>query len=153
MSTDMKHTTPPSRWVRALFVDAVFIGGYTYSVYAGFTTAQSVYIFLFWWLFGLGFLARVLVITVTAAGKPNDAPKLTEAADKFWTPEVVNKLAHSNTFAVYHGLTDLFLICVLVVAGHPVLASLKVINYFLSLTLTSEARTRKTKQLTSTQEF
>lgn len=46
----------------------------------------------------------------------------------------------------------MFLICVLVVAGHPVLASLKVINYFLSLRLISEAHARKLKQLTSTQE-
>jgi len=148
----MKYTTPISRWAKALFLDAVLTGGYAYSVYTGFTAAQSVYVFLFWWLLGLGFFATVLVITFTAAGKSNDDPKLTEAADKFWTPKVVDKLAHSNTFAVYRGLTDLFLICVLVVAGHPVLASLKVINYFLSLTLTSEARTRKTKQLTSTQE-
>lgn len=43
----MKHTTPISRWIKALFLDAVLTGGYTYSVYAGFTTAQSVYIFLF----------------------------------------------------------------------------------------------------------
>lgn len=148
----MKHTTPPSHWVKALFVDAVVIGGYTYSVYAGFTTAQSVYIFLFWWLLGLSFLAMVLLITFTAAGKSDDDPKLTEAADKFWTPKLVNEFAHSNAFAVYHVLTDLFLVCVLVVADHPVLASLKVINYFLSLTLTSEARTRKIKQLTPTQE-
>jgi len=148
----MKHTTPISHWIKALFLDAILTGGYAYSVYAGFTTAQSVYIFLFWWLLGLGFIVMVLVLTFTAAGKSKDDPKLTEAADKFWTPKVVNEMAHSNTFAVYHGLTDLFLICVLVIAGHPVLASLKVINYFLSLALTSEARTRKIKQLTSTQE-
>lgn len=148
----MKHTTPVSRWIKTLFLDAALTGGYTYSVYAGFTTAQSVYISLFWWLFGLGFLAVVLVILFTAAGKSNDDPELTEAVDKLWTPELVNKLAHSNTFAVYHGLTDLLLICVFVVACHPVLASLKVINYFLSLTLTGEARARKIKQLTSTQE-
>lgn len=148
----MKHTTPISRWIKALFLDAILTGGYAYSVYAGFTTAQSVYIFLFWWLLGLGFIAMVLVLTFTAAGKSKDDPKLTEAADKFWTPKVVNKMAHSNTFAVYHGLTDLFLICVLVIAGHPVLASLKVINYFLSLALTGEARERKIQQLTSTQE-
>lgn len=148
----MKHTTPISRWIKALFLDAALIGGYAYSVYAGFITAQSVYIFLFWWLLGLSFLAMVLVITFTAAGKSNDNPKLTEAADEFWTPEVVNKLAHSDAFTVYHGLTDLFLICVLVVAGHPVLASLKVVNYFLSLKLISEAHTRKTNQLTPTQE-
>lgn len=148
----MKHTTPVSHWVKALFLDAILTGGYAYSVYAGFTTAQSVYIFLFWWLFGLGFLAMMLVITFTAAGKSSDDPKLTEAADKFWTPKVVNKLAHSNTFAVYRGLTDLFLICVLVVAGHPVLASLTVTNYFLSLTLTGEARERKLKQHIPPQE-
>lgn len=148
----MKHITLVSRWIKALFLDAVLIGGYAYSVYAGFTTAQSVYIFLFWWLLGLSLLATVLVITFTAAGKSNDNPKLTEAVDKFWTPKVINRWAHSNTFAVYHGLTDLFLICVLVVAGHPVLASLKVINYFLILRLTSEAHARKLKQLTSTQE-
>lgn len=148
----MKHTTPVSRWIRALFLDAILTGGYAYSVYAGFTTAQSVYVFLFWWLLGLGFLAMVLVITFTAAGKSNDDPKLTEAADKFWTPKVVNKLTYSDTFVVYHGLTDLFLICVLVVAGHPMLANLKVINYFLSLKVINEARARKIKQLTSTQE-
>lgn len=136
----MKHTTPVSHWIKALFLDAVLTSGYAYSVYAGLTTAQSVYIFLFWWMLGLNFLVMVLVITST------------EAADEFWTPEAVNQLAHSNTFAVYHGLTDLFLVCVLVVAGHPVLASLKVIDYSLSLTLTNEARTRKIKQLTSTQE-
>lgn len=148
----MKYTTPVSYWIKALFIDAILTGGYAYSVYAGFTATQSVYIFLFWWLFGLSFLVMVLVIAFTAAGKSNDDPKLTEAADKFWTPKVVNKLAYSNTFAVYHGLTDLFLICVLVVAGHPVLASLKVINYFLSLMLISEARARKIKQFASTQE-
>ena len=148
----MKHTTSTSRWIKALFLDAALTGGYTYSVYAGFTTAQSVYIFLFWWLLGLGALITIYLIAFTAAGKSNGDPKLTEAVDKFWTPELVNKLAHSRTFAVYHGLTDLLLICVLVVAGHPVLASLKVGNYFLSLVLTSEARTRKAKQLTSTQE-
>lgn len=148
----MKHTTPTSRWIKALFLDAALTGGYAYSVYAGFTTAQSVYIFLFWWLFGLGFLAMVLVIAFTAAGKSNGAPELTEAVDKFWAPELVNKLAHSRTFAMYHGLTDLFLICVLVVAGHPILASLKVGDYLLSQILTKEARARKIKQLTSTQE-
>lgn len=148
----MKHSTPISRWIKAVFLDVVLTGGYAYSVYAGFSTAQSVYIFLFWWLLGLGFLAMVLVLIFTAAGKSSDDPKLTEAADKLWTPKATNKLAHSNTFAVYHGLTDLFLICTLVVAGHPVLASLKVVNYFLSLALVSEARTRKIQQLTSAQE-
>lgn len=148
----MKHTTPASHWIKAISLDAVLIGGYTYSVYAGLATAQSIYIFLFWWLLGLGFLAMLLAIAFTAAGKSDDDPTLTEAADKLWTPKLVNKLAHSSTFTAYHGLTDLFLTCVLIVAGHPVLASLKVINYFLSLVLTGEARTRKIKQLTSTQE-
>lgn len=148
----MKHTTPTSHWVRALFLDVVLTGGYAYSVYAGFTTAQSVYIFLFWWLHGLGFLGMLFILTFTAAEKSDGNPKLTEAADKFWTPKIVNKLAHSKAFAAYHGLTDLFQICVLVAAGHPVLASLKMINYLLSLSLTNEARERKTKQLTSTQE-
>lgn len=148
----MEHTTPTSRWIRALLLDSTLIGGYTYSVYAGFTTAQSVYIFLFWWLFGLGFVAMIWVITVTAAKESNDNPELVEAADAFWTPKTVNRLAVSDTFMVYHGLTDLFLICVLVVTGHPVLASLKVVNYFLSLTLVGKARTRKLKQATPIQE-
>lgn len=148
----MKHTTPITQWIKALFLDTVLTGGYTYSVYAGFTTAQSVYIFLFWWLLGLGVLAALLVIAFTAAGKSNATPELTKITDEFWSSKNVNKFAYSNTFAVYHGLTDLFLICVLVVAGHPVLASLRVINYFLGLTLINEARTRKVKQLTSTQE-
>jgi hypothetical protein len=148
----MKHTTPTSRWIKALFLDAVLIGGYTYSVYAGFTVAQSVYIFMFWWLLGLGFLVKVWALAFTAAGKSGRDPRSAEVADKFWDPKLVDELAHSNTFAVYHGLTDLFLICVLVVAGHPVLASLKVVNYLLSLAITGEARARKIKQLTSTQE-
>ena len=148
----MIHSTPLRTWLKVVVLDTVLIGGYAYSVYAGFTTAQSVYIFLFWWLHGLGFIAMVIVLTVTAAGKSKGDPKLTEAADKFWTPKVTNKLAYSDTFAVYHGLTDLFLICLLVIAGHPVLASLKVINYFLSLALIGEARERKIQQLTSTQE-
>lgn len=148
----MKHTTPASCWIKALFLDIVLVGGYTYSVYAGLATAQSIYIFLFWWLLGLGFLAMLLAIAFTAAGKSNDDPTLTEAADKFWTPKIVNKLAYSDAFEVYHLLTDLLLICMLVVAGHPVLASLKVVTYLFSLVLTNEARTRKAKQLTSTQE-
>lgn len=148
----MKHTTPTSRWIKALFLDAALTGGYTYSVYAGLATAQSIYIFLFWWLLGLGFLAMLLAIAFTAAGKSDDDPTLTEGADKLWTPKLVNELAHSSTFTAYHGLTDLFLICVLVVAGHPVLASLKVANYFLSLMLTKEARERKLKQHIPPQE-
>lgn len=147
----MTHSTPLRTWLKAIVLDTVLTGGYALSIYLGATTAQSIYIFLFWWLFGLGFIVMVLVLTFTTAGKSKDDPKLTEAADKFWTPKVVNEMAHSNTFAVYHGLTDLFLICVLVIAGHPVLASLKVINYFLSLALTGEARERKIQQLTSTQ--
>lgn len=148
----MKHTTPISYWIKALFLDVVLTGGYTYSVYAGFATAQSVYIFLFWWLLGLGVLVMGLVLTFTAAGKSGGAPELVEAVDKFWAPKIVDKLAYSRTFAVYHGVTDLFLICVFIVAGHPVLASLKVVNYFLSLTMISEARNRKTKQFASSQE-
>lgn len=148
----MEHTTPTSRWIKALLLDTALIGGYTYSVYAGFTTAQSVYIFLFWWLIGLGSFLMAYLITVTAAGEGNDNPKPTEAVEKFWTPKLVNELAYSNAFAVYHGLTDLILICTLVVAGHPVLASLKAINYLLSLTLVGKARTRKLKQATPIQE-
>lgn len=97
-------------------------------------------------------LITVLAIAFTAAGNSDGYPKLTEAADGFWTPEVVDKLAYNNAFAVYHVSTDLFLICALVVADHPVLASLKVINHFLGLVLTNEARIRRIKQLTSTQE-
>lgn len=143
----MTHSTPLRTWLKAIVLDTVLTGGYALSIYLGATTAQSIYIFLFWWLLGLGFIAMVLLVFMISAAKADDEIK--KKVDLMWSGKLIDKLAHSRTFAAYHGLTDLTLICLLVATGHPVLASLKVINYFLSLALVSEARERKVKQFTT----
>ena len=143
----MIHSTSLRTWLKAFMLDTILTGGYALSLYFDATTAQSIYIFFFWWLCGLGSIAMIFVVIMIYTARTDYEIKT--KVDDLWSDKTINRLAYSRTFAVYHTLTDLILVCLLVAAEHPVLASLKIINYFLGLMLVVEARKRKIEKATT----
>ena len=161
------YTTSLKTWARALTIDTVLIGALVAGFFFNVPYALAVSVFFIWWLCVLGIFAQGAVFLVISssdseikklklrlesqktAGLEGSAlhaetlaslAKVERLYESVWTNKLVKKLACSNTFLVYHWVSDVFLVSVLVIAGHPVLASFKTMSFLLSLMLISNAR-------------
>ena len=117
------YTTSLKTWARALTIDTVLIGALVAGFFFNVPYALAVSVFFMWWLCVLGIFAQGAVFLMISSSDSE-----------------IKKLACSNTFLVYHWVSDVFLVSVLVIAGHPVLASFKAMSFLLSLMLISNAR-------------
>ena len=157
------YSTSLKTWARAVGIDSILIGALVAGVIFHTPYALEVSVFFLWWLSILG-LVFGLIITVLPGisqaaieslkeqleGLPPENEKAKELAakiakteegsDKLWFVKMVNRLAASNTYLTYRWLTDITVWVLLIIAGHPILATFKVASFLVSCMLIGVAR-------------
>ena len=161
------YSTSLKTWARVVGIDIILIGALVAGFFFNVPYALAVSVFFMWWLCVLGIVAQgaiFLMICISdseikklklrlesqkTVGLEDSAlhaetlaslAKVERLHEAVWTNKLVKKLACSNTFLVYHWVTDIFLVSILVIAGHPILASFKAMSFLLSLMLIRNAR-------------
>ena len=69
------------------------------------------------------------------------------ALEKLWPNKLVDRLAASHTYLAYHWITDIVVWSLLVIAGHPILATFKVASFLVSCILIGTARKKYRERL------
>ena len=157
------YTTSLKTWARAVAVDGIPIGALVAGVIFHTPYALEVSVFFLWWLSILGLVFGLIIAVLPGISQAiietlkeqlefyegNDAKtkelteklaKAEEGAAKLWSVKTVNRLAASNTYLTYHWLTDIAVWVLLIVAGHPILATFKVASFLVSCMLIGVAR-------------
>ena len=157
------YSTSLKTWARAVGVDSILIGALVAGVIFHTPYAIEVSVFFLWWLSILGLVSGLIIVglpgTSQAAieslkeqleGLPPESEmakelaakiaKAEESSAKLWSVKMVNRLAASNTYLTYHWLTDIAVWVLLIVAGHPFLASAKVASFLMSCLAIGVAR-------------
>ena len=157
------YKTDTSKWTKAIFTDSIFIGVLVAGVVFSVPYTLQVSVFFMWWLSALGLvvgpilLAMPLVVESLVQDLERDLAlldpdrhkakeirtKIQEAKDsvrKVWSDRLVDKLAASTPYLVYHWVTDAAIWILLIIAGHPVLATFKVASFLVSCMVIGVAR-------------
>ncbi len=157
------YKTSPRKWLKAIFTDSIFIGVLVAGVVFGVPYTLQVSVFFMWWLSALGLVVRLILFAMPLAVEslvqdlerdlalldPDShkakeiRTKIQEAKDsvrKVWSDRLVNKLAASTPYLVYHWATDAVIWILLIIAGHPILATLKVASFLVSCMVIGVAR-------------
>ena len=164
------YSTSLKTWARAVAIDSILIGALIAGVIFHTPYALEVSVFFLWWLSILGLVFGLIIAVLPGISQAiietlkeqlefyegNDAKtkelteklaKAEEGAAKLWSVKTVNRLAASNTYLTYHWLTDIAVWVLLIVAGHPILATFKVASFLVSCMLISVARRLYRKRL------
>lgn len=161
------YTTSLKTWARAVSIDSILIGALVAGVIYQVPYALEVSVFFMWWLACLGIFFGLIIAVMPGllqatvetlqervtllktvgddtsdlykeTIKKLDAAKL--AADKLWSVKMVNRLAASRTYLAYHWITDIVVWSLLIIAGHPILATFKVASFLISCMLIGVTR-------------
>lgn len=161
------YTTSLKTWARAVSIDSILIGALVAGAIYHVPYVLEVSVFFMWWLACLGIASGLLIVVMPstlqatiktlqervamlkAVGddtselyeettKKLDAAKL--AVDRLWSVKMVNRLAASRTYLAYHWITDIVVWSLLIIAGHPILATFKVASFLISCILIGVAR-------------
>lgn len=164
------YTTSLKTWARAIAGDGILIAALVAGVIYHTPYTLEVSVFFIWWLSILGIIFGLLIALLPAVlqsgiealetelefykGNEAKTKELTEklgtyrlALEKLWSTKTINRLAASRTFLAYHWITDIAVWSLLVVAGHPVLATFKVTSFLISCILISAARKKYRERL------
>lgn len=164
------YTTSLKTWARAVAVDGILIAALVAGVIYHIPYALEVSVFFMWWISILGIIFGLLIALLPAVfqsgiealetelefykGNEAKTKELTEklgtyrlALEKLWSIKTINRLAVSRTYLAYHWITDIAVWSLLVVAGHPVLATFKVTSFLISCILISVARKKYRERL------
>lgn len=128
------YITSLKTWVHAVAIDSVLIAALVAGVIYHIPYALEVSVFFMWWTSVLGIIFGLLIA-------------LMPAFEKLWSTELVNHLAASRTFLAYHWITDIVVWSLLVIAGHPILATFKVASFLISCILIGTARKKYRERL------
>ena len=157
------YTTSLKTWARAVAIDSILIGALVAGVIFHTPYALEVSVFFVWWLSILGLVFGLILAVLPGIsqaaieslkeqleGLPPESEmakelaakiaKAEESSAKLWSVKMVNRLAASNTYLTYHWLTDIAVWVLLIVAGHPILATFKVASFLVSCMLIGVAR-------------
>ena len=157
------YSTSLKTWTRAVAIDSILIGALVAGVIFHTPYALEVSVFFTWWISILGLVfglilavlpgisqAAIVSLKEQLEGLPPESEKVKELAAKIakakegsaklWSVKMVNRLAASNTYLTYHWLTDIAVWVLLIIAGHPILATFKVASFLVSCMLISVAR-------------
>lgn len=119
--------------------------------------------FFLWWLSAIGIVTGLLILNLPLAVEslvqdlerdvalldPNSdrakelqarIKKAEDSVSKVWSDKVVDALAASTPYLVYHWITDIAIWVLLIVAGYPILATFKVASFLISCIAISVAR-------------
>ena len=164
------YSTSLKTWARAVGIDSILIGALVAGVIFHTPYALEVSVFFMWWISILGLVFGLIIAVLPGIsqaaieslkeqleGLPPESEKAKELAAKIakaeegsaklWSVKMVNRLAASNTYLTYHWLTDIAVWVLLIVAGHPILATFKVASFLVSCMLISVARRLYRKRL------
>ena len=164
------YTTSLKTWARAVAVAGILIAALVAGVIYHIPYALEVSVFFIWWISILGIIFGLLIALLPAVfqsgiealetelefykGNEAKTKELTEklgtyrlALEKLWSIKTINRLAVSRTYLAYHWITDIAVWSLLVVAGHPVLATFKVTSFLISCILISVARKKYRERL------
>ena len=157
------YSTSLKTWARAVGIDSILIGALVAGVIFHTPYAIEVSVFFLWWLSILGLVSGLIIAVLPGIsqadieslkeqleGLPPESEmakelaakiaKAEESSAKLRSVEMVNRLAASNTYLTYHWLTDIAVWVLLIVAGHPFLASAKVASFLMSCLAIGVAR-------------
>ena len=164
------YTTSPKTWARAVAVDGILIAALVAGAIYHIPHALEVSVFFMWWISVFGIISGLLILLAPTTLKRTietletkleiyknyeaNSKELTEkleasklALEKLWPIEAVNRLAASRTFLAYHWATDIVICSLLVITGHPILATFKVASFLISCILVGEARKKYRERL------
>ena len=157
------YSTSLKTWARAVGIDSILIGALVAGVIFHTPYALEVSVFFIWWISILGLVFGLIIAVLPGIsqaaieslkeqleGLPPESEKAKELAAKIakaeegsaklWSVKMVNRLAASNTYLTYHWLTDIAVWVLLIIAGHPILATFKVASFLVSCMLIGVAR-------------
>ncbi len=157
------YSTSLKTWASAVAIDSILIGALIAGVIFHTPYALEVSVFFLWWLSILGLVFGLIIAVLPGIsqaaieslkeqleGLPPESEmakelaakiaKAEESSAKLWSVKMVNRLAASNTYLTYHWLTDIAVWVLLIVAGHPILATFKVASFLVSCMLIGVAR-------------
>lgn len=149
------YSTSLKTWASAVAVDSVLIGALVAGVIFHTPYVLEVSVFFMWWTSILGLIFGLIIAVLPGIsqaaieslkkqleGLPPESEKVKELAAKiakaeegsakFWSEKMVNCLVASNTYLTYHWLTDIAVWVLLIIAGHPILATFKVASFLVS---------------------
>ena len=164
------YTTSLKTWARAVAVDSILIAALVAGVIYHIPYALEVSVFFIWWISVLGIIFGLLIALLPAVfqsgiealetelefykGNEAKTKELTEklgtyrlALEKLWSIKTINRLAVSRTYLAYHWITDIVVWSLLVIAGHPILATFKVASFLISCILIGVARKKYRERL------
>ena len=164
------YSTSLKTWARAVGTDSIFIAALVAGVIFHTPYALEVSVFFMWWISILGLVFGLIIAVLPGISQAiietlkeqlefyegNDAKtkelteklaKAEEGAAKLWSVKMVNRLAASNTYLTYHWLTDIAVWVLLIIAGHPILATFKVASFLVSCMLIGVARKKYRERL------
>jgi hypothetical protein len=164
------YTTSLKTWARAVAVDSILIAALVAGVIYHIPYALEVSVFFMWWISVLGLVFGLIIAVLPGIsqaaieslkeqleGLPPESEKAKELAAKIakaeegsaklWSVKMVNRLAASRTYLAYHWITDIVVWSLLVIAGHPILATFKVASFLISCILIGVARKKYRERL------
>ena len=164
------YSTSLKTWARAVGIDSILIGALVAGVIFHTPYALEVSVFFLWWLSILGLVFGLIIAVLPGIsqaaieslkeqleGLPPESEmakelaakiaKAEESSAKLWSVKMVNRLAASNTYLTYHWLTNIAVWVLLIVAGHPILATFKVASFLVSCMLIGVARKKYRERL------
>lgn len=164
------YTTSLKTWACAIAVDGILIAALVAGAIYHVPYTLGVSVFFMWWTSVLGIVFGLLTLLMSGTfqksvkvleaklefykGNEAKTKELTEkleasklALEKLWSIKMVNHLAASRTFLAYHWITDIVVWSLLVIAGHPVLATFKVASFLISCILIGMARKKYRERL------
>ena len=157
------YSTSLKTWARAVGIDSILIGALVAGVIFHTPYALEVSVFFMWWFSILGLVFGLIIAALPGISQAaiekfkkqlelyegNDTKikelteklaKAEEGSAKLWSVKMVNRLAASNTYLTYHWLTDIAVWVLLIIAGHPILATFRVASFLVSCMLIGVAR-------------
>lgn len=164
------YSTSLKTWTRAVAIDSIPIGALIAGVIYHIPHALEVSVFFMWWISILGLVFGLILAVLPGISQAiiktlkeqlefyegddvktkeltEKLTKAEEGAAKLWSVKMVNRLAASNTHLIYHWLTDIAVWVLLIVAGHPILATFKVASFLVSCMLIGVARKKYRERL------
>ncbi len=164
------YTTSLKTWACAIAGDGILIAALVAGAIYHIPYALEVSVFFMWWISILGIIFGLLIALLPAVfqsgietletelefykGNEAKTKELTEklgtyrlALEKLWSIKTINRLAASRTYLAYHWITDIVVWSLLVIAGHPVLATFKVASFLISCILIGVARKKYRERL------
>lgn len=157
------YKSNPKKWTKSIAVDGTITTALIAGIFYGVPHTLEVSVFFLWWISVLGIVFGLIILSFPVVlepmienakqelkGLPSDSDeakeisaKLAKAQDtvrKIWSDKAVNKLAASTPFLVYHWVSDIAIWVLLIIAGHPFLATAKVASFLISCLVIGVAR-------------